>query len=88
MADLYGLPRGEEILLDIKLSQADIRGLRGRDAQVLNPYLKKMEQAPLAVLAASMSVHGARVSRPQRRSQPRPRQPVGGCASGLVALVP
>lgn len=44
LADLYGIQRGEEIILDLKISQADIAASLGVSRQYVNPVLRSLEQ--------------------------------------------
>lgn len=42
--DLYGLPRGDELLLDMKLSQADLADTLGVSRQRVNAAIKQLQQ--------------------------------------------
>lgn len=44
ISELYGLPRGNTIILDLKLSQGDIADWLGISRQHLNPHLKQLEK--------------------------------------------
>lgn len=44
ISDLYGLPRGNTIVVDLKLSQGDIADWLGVSRQHLNPHLKQLEK--------------------------------------------
>jgi len=53
MAKLYGLPRGDKIILDMKLSQGDIADWLGVSRQHLNPHLKLLEKKGVICLGRS-----------------------------------
>ncbi|CAG2158922.1 Crp/Fnr family transcriptional regulator [Cupriavidus numazuensis] len=53
MANQYGLPRGDKIILDTKLSQEDIADWLGVSRQHLNPYLKQLEKEGVICLGRS-----------------------------------
>jgi len=53
MARLYGLPRGDRIILDMKLSQGDIADWLGVSRQHLNPHLKQLEKVGVICLGRS-----------------------------------
>lgn len=53
MASLYGLPRGDQIVLDVKLSQGDIADSLGVSRQHLNPHLKQLEKDGVICLGRS-----------------------------------
>ncbi|WER46579.1 Crp/Fnr family transcriptional regulator [Cupriavidus sp. WKF15] len=53
MATLYGLRRGEKIVLDVKLSQGDIADWLGVSRQHLNPHLKQLEKDGIICLGRS-----------------------------------
>ncbi len=53
MANLYGLRRGETIVLDVKLSQGDIADWLGVSRQHLNPHLKQLEKDGVICLGRS-----------------------------------
>lgn len=53
MANLYGLKRGDAIVLNVKLSQGDIADWLGVSRQHLNPHLKQLEKDGVICLRRS-----------------------------------